>query len=287
MQKLKYSVFEKYCKSNPTKAENSFLFYICKRQNDQGQVVGIHHSVADTLCFESQTFYNVLQSLSQKQIITYTRNVEGDYDITITGNDFSDGDYSRGYISLRKAIFSAASFHELKARAQLMLMDLMYRCQCNGGKWQIGYEKFYDRYIEFLGAKRRAIREYLGAIRKLFKTYIYDKVYYFIPDAILTKAPARAKSDEQIVNESIVQKEARKLKIRKASPKDISETAQLVHQYAEYAQVAGKDIWDIITGSIRSSLDYINALKHPRERREYKLKYKLVHRIVRSSLNLQ
>lgn len=286
MHKLKYDFLMQIYEANPTKGELNTILYLCKHQDEQGKIIGVHYrNVVKEVDFCNQSFYRIIPSLEDKGLISYVHHKDtGDYDITLNGNDFSDGDYSCGYISLRRMVFNTGKFKRLKANEMLLVLRLLYLCQSNGGRFVIGRNTFIETYMDKLGVKKRAIEKYLHVLRQYFDVRLDRKLYTFIPKNFMNRNISV--SDETFHNEYVVATMARRQRIRKVSKEEVAETAKLVNQYKEYAAVARKDIWGIIQCCLVQSLEYINRDKRSRERKEYSLRYKLIHKLLRKELNM-
>lgn len=292
MHKIKYDFLMRLYAAKLSKAELNTVLYLCIHQDNQGSVTGVHYqdvikeiSYKDSKKKCPQTFYNVLRSLQEKGIISCVHNKEaGDYDVMLTGNDFSDGDYSCGYISLRKMFISRRCFKKLKANEVLLILKLLYLCQSNRGKFVIGREKFLQTYMDKLGVKKRAVERYLHMLRYYFTVRLENKKYIFVPKNFMQHNIK--KSDETFYNEYIVKTMARRNRIRKMSEEEIAETAKLIHQYENIAGNSGMNIWEVFKDCLKNSLEWINQYKGIRERKEYSLRYKLIHKMIKESLQM-
>lgn len=84
MQKLSYAVLNKLIKSHATSAEIDVLLYVSRYQNEHGVAEGMYYrSICEELGFAYQTFYDVKESLVQKNIISVRKRHYSDHDITI------------------------------------------------------------------------------------------------------------------------------------------------------------------------------------------------------------
>lgn len=285
MNKLKYDILKKLINARITHAELSFLLYLCMHQSPEGIVMGVYYK--DSMAASSishETFYNTLESLQAKGILSYVRTPNGDYDVTVVDNDFSSGNFSDGYVSLRKKIFKSPSFKKLKVNEQLLIMDLLRICQSNRGRYKIGTDKFVQSYTKMLSVSTRTFKNYLRTIKKFFDIRREQGNYTIIPKKLLNVKVEY--SDEQILHTYLVKTIARRHKIKNATDEEIAETAKLINQYKGYAKIADCNIWSILQECLESSLDIINQYKKSREKKEYSLRYKLIHKLVRQTLKL-
>lgn len=285
MNKLKYDVFKKLINVGVTHAELSFILYMCMNQDTDGIVTGVYYK--DTMIesgISHETFYNVLESLKAKGVISFVRTLSDDYDITVMGNDFSDGDYSKGYLSLRKKVFRSPSFKKLKVNEQLLIMDLLCICQSNHGKYKIGVDKYIQNYMNIFHVSSRTIRKYLRAVKKFFEVSRDQGIYTIIPKKMLKVTVEH--SDEQGLHTYLIKTMARRHRIKHPTVQEITETAKLVNQYRCYAEIAGCNIWSVLQDCLESSIDIINQYKKARDKKEYSLRYKLIHKLVRQALKM-
>ncbi len=178
--KLKLSIFEKLIALSMTRTELD-LFLLCLRyQDDTGRVVGLHHR---EICQEGnmceQSFYDALRSLEEKYLISYKR-VNGDYDIMITDNNFSDKKFKGQYINLYHGLFETKEFWGLSVNEKLIALDLFRQCQAGTGRKIIGKKKFYDKYMELFRVCKKTISKYITHLRKIFRFTLNTKNYHIL-----------------------------------------------------------------------------------------------------------
>lgn len=296
MHKIKNPIIRKIICGNFTRASIDVLFYIARFQDKTGRIIGVYYAkVCEELDMSPQTFYDAIKLLAKEGIIHYFKRTDYDFDVLIIDNDFTDENYSGGYLSLRKPIFYSKAFRELKAREKQLLLDLMINCLSNGGSWSAGRESFFQRYKEILHVKDRAIQGYLHSMKQFFKiSWHWSKedagmIYHFTyknPEET-NKSEKKILSDEMTWNEHFVEVEARRHRIKNVVQKQIKDTAELLRQYQAQAKAGGEVISMLLKGCIEESLAVINAYKPPREKKEYALRPKLIHKLLRYRLGLE
>lgn len=291
MQNIKHFVVHKIISANLSNCELNVLFMICEFQNINGSVYGVHHrKVADYLGITVQTYYNVIAALEHKKIITINRTPSGDRDITIKDNSFEDGNFRCGYISLRNRIFRSIDFYCLKAKEKMLMIDLYVLLMSKKGKWTIKTELFYERYAQKLKVDKLSVIRYLNTIKNTLSQYIEisrsDGKFFF---KAKTKLYQKVKelSDEQKLNEYNIEVCCRRNKIKEYSETEKRETALLMRQYKGYAMASNKNMNELIEECIQISLEYLNRNRSRKEKRIYQLPYKLIHKILRSKLNIK
>lgn len=279
MQKIKTKVLHQWLEKNLTSAEMSFLVYISHYQNEAGTAIGIYYKdVCQTLEISVQTYYNVLDSLQRKEIISLQRVSDIDYDVTILGNDFSDQNYQEGYINTNRKVFYAEDFLTLKAPEKLMIMELMRAAYCNHGKYIIEKEKFYEKYMRLFRVTKRVIRGYLGSLRKFFQVVLQHGKYAIVPKKYIFDKSEQ--TETEMYAQKVVQAGCRRQRIRNMSEKAIKDTVVLWNQYRSCVEDISKALMDAIKKSIR----IINMYNAPKEPIVRELRPKLIHKILRCEM---
>lgn len=275
MQKIKLTVLENLIKKKVTSKELDFILQISKYQNEAGEIRGVYYRDFSD-CMSIQSFYDVKNSLQKKNVIRVKRNSDIDYDITILGNDFTDKDFSAGYISTSHAIFKNWNFKTLKANEKLLVMDLMKITYSNKGSWQVGSKRFFERYQELFGVTLRVIRGYMHSIKQFFHVSLRKFKYLIIPKPDIYHREPEEKSGNQIYAESIVRTLCRRAKIKEYGEKDLEDTATLIWQYQNKFQSRTLDIVDALAEALNKSLSIITANPLVKEKR--KLNPRLIHK---------
>lgn len=110
-----------------SKMEMNFFLQCVRYQDEHRRVIGVYYKeFMQVLGMKSkQTFYNVLRSLSEKNLLSYTQNVKGDFDIYLKNRTFSQ-QKTPDYIDLNKVLFQSKEFFKMKAHEKYMLLDLMH-----------------------------------------------------------------------------------------------------------------------------------------------------------------
>lgn len=278
MQKIKLSVINKWTSKNLTAAEVNFLIYISHYQNDAGKAIGIYYrNTCAEMGISIQTFYNIVHSLSEKNIISITRESQLDYDIRIVGNDFTDSNFKEGYINTNRYVFYDNQFMGLKAAEKLMLLDLMKNTYVNKGRFIIGINKFYSKYMDKYKVTKRVLRGYLCSLKAFFHVSLHNGNYIIIPmKSIFDKTE---ESEEDVYAEHVVITGCRRNKIQQVTPihKNI---CVLMKQYKNYT----KDIAHAILTAINDSIRVINMYNSPHDPIVRELRPKLIHKLLKNYL---
>jgi hypothetical protein len=253
-----------------------FLIYVIRRSNDHGTARGIYYLDACEACRMSiQTFYDVLDTLTQKGIITYTR-VKDDYDITVFNNDFSyEGACNEGYINVSREIFDGEAFRKLKAKAKLLLLIFMRNTLQGKCTYEIGINNFYKVYMELLGVTKDILRMYLHTLKQFFNIHRQDGKYFVKVLKGKMKKLVVAETDQ--FRSHAVDVDSRRSGIREVDEIAKKEIMILYQQYGKYAKNYGVDIILLIGECINKSVKEIkNKL----------LNYKYIHKLVKERLSI-
>lgn len=274
--------------NNVSRTEMNIFLQCVRYQDEEGQVVGAYYKYfMDLLGFKSkQTFYNVLRSLSEKKLLSYTQNVKGDYDIHVENQAYVHQE-KPDYIDLNKVIFQSKEFFRLKAHEKYMLLDLMRSTAVNKGIRVIRVEEFYQKYCKALQVSKRIIQIYLHTLRKYFSVHIKDGKYYikFLGGKLFEK-PKRAvkgKRSTYISNNTAVDQQReyigtvllRRKQLARKRQEDALELGKLMYQYRSIIREMGKDVLSVFSTVLHN---------HAEESTLFDIKY--FHKMLRQALKL-
>lgn len=268
--KIKYALLEKLFQL--TNREIDLLLYIARYQDDHGQIRGIYYRTACEACdMCKQTFYNSLRSLEKKGVVEVS-HVDSDFDIRILDNDFSYPEsYSEGYVNVNRQVFRSAAFRKLRAKEKVFVMVLMKITHNAYSSYQIGVEKFYDKYMQMIGVTKKVLRSYLHTMKNFFTVGRKDGKYFITITARLLKMNQELESDQYLNQQIVTGCRRHKITIRK--DKDVKDVSGLVKQYRSYASEVERDIWEIIDLTLKQCRGTV-------------LNPKYIHKLVRSQLEM-
>lgn len=276
--KFSYALLTKLnnVKLNPTHIE--LLIYLVRHQdNSTGKVLGVHHSdVTAATGMVRQSFYSAMKYLKEQGIIKYERHDEGAYyTVKILDNAFpSKQSFKKGYVNLQKEVFNSKEYNELKSNEKYLVLQLCKRTNISHGSYIIDVKKLYSNLTREFNVTKRVVRKYLHSMRKFFSIGIKNGKYYITylhtKFKKLVDKPERLIRDESYINEIV-----HKLKIRNTNKEEITETAELIHQYENQATKRNTDIRKLITEYIRETVE--GTLQRKR-RLNFKLLNKLLHK---------
>ncbi|MEG0155982.1 MAG: hypothetical protein RR678_11505, partial [Lachnospiraceae bacterium] len=199
-----------------------------------------------------QTFYNILFSLQEKEVISYVRNQDNDYDITICNNAAYDPKNPTGYINLNCVLFREKKFKQLRAKEKLLLLDFMKITHSNRGIYVVGINVFYAKYKKMLGISKRVIRYYLHSLRKYFAINVLKGKYYIAFQA--SKFQKIDKSGLRQRREYLANVVCRRGGLKRIFKSNIDDVATMIQQSEPLAIKRDMDILQIMRLCIEKSL---------------------------------
>lgn len=120
--KVSYEIIDKLHELN--RVEWDLFLYIVKAEDQAtGSVEGVFYlDVMQHTGMCKQSFYNALRGLKEKNVITYEKNSDVDYDIRIPGNEFpNEKSLTKGYVNLNRRAFHSKEFKQLKPYEKYLL----------------------------------------------------------------------------------------------------------------------------------------------------------------------
>lgn len=267
---------------NLTQCEMDLFLYLVRRQNASGAVLGVHNkAVCKNTKMSKQSFYNALEGLQNKGIITYVKASKIDYNIHILDNDFSYPEAKKeGYVDLQRSVYHKKAFKKLKANEKFLVLWFIHITNENTGSHKIRVDKFYKKYMDMLGVTRRVVRSYMHSIKSFFSVEVKNGIM----DIKYLHSVFKAKSEvghRRSANENFIEVQCRRLKIKDVTYEQIKDTAYLLVQYKNYADFIGRNIELILIKAIAHAAFQTKRIKDRR------LNSKYIHKIVRVELGLE
>lgn len=179
MYKLKNAVIDRMVDRRISSRETDFLLYIAGFQDDTGCVASVYYKdVCKALGISIQKFYDILDSLKKKELISYIKNNTADLCVRILNNDFSDKNFTSGYLNVALHDFENGKFREMKAGAKLLYL---YMQRFTEGKHML-VQNFYDEFCNRFHVARKSLQAYLRELRGksfLFVSRKRNKAYHY------------------------------------------------------------------------------------------------------------
>lgn len=248
MQKLRRVVLDNMISAGLTGLQVDMMLYLSQYQDEYGRITGVYYrAVCKETGMSIQSFYNVLRSLQEKQLISMVKNDRTDWDIQILNNDCHDFGNRRKligqYLNTNQSMLFCEPFRSLSGNAKMLAMFLLRRCGENSHnkKYAAGFrqkpEGFFKALMEMLHVSKRVILSYLKDLEPLFSlgTMIDEhsgsELYCVRPKASGLKKGGQ--SENQKAAEHRVRAFCRRRKLDPADDASISDTAKLATQYGQ------------------------------------------------------
>ena len=175
MYKIKNTYINKMISSKLSSREIDFILYITLYQNDCGTVESVYYKdVCSSLNISIQSFYNIIERLSNCGLILCEKPNNADIRITLLNNDFSRLDYkndSEGYLNVEKNDFASDRFKTLKAGSKLLYL---YSQRFMNGK-HMRLDKFYSDFSDLFGVTAKSIQLYVHQLKERALLFISRK----------------------------------------------------------------------------------------------------------------
>ena len=180
MAKLGNRFIDRMIENRISSKEIDFLLYIAPMQDESGTVYSVYYKdVCEKIDISIQTFYNILSSLEEKNLILVEKdNNTVDLRVTLLGNDFSDKDYSLGYFKVNEYEFQDKRFTELKAGSKLLYL---YLKRCTSGRHGF-VQTIYTEFCSLLQASKKTVQAWIHELKEkalLFVSLKRNKAYHY------------------------------------------------------------------------------------------------------------
>lgn len=271
--RISYEVLDKL--KNLTNKEMDLFIYIARHQNLAGTVYGLHHKDVCEACeMSKQSFYNSLYALQEKNVITYTKKTDIDYDITITNNSFDGpGGFAQAkYINLHRKFVTSAKFKKLKANEKYLLFSFIKVSFKRGRTYGIGLQTFYNNFTQSLKIAIRTLRYYLASLKEFFQVIRKNGNYEIISKDTLFEEESRTSDDIEYMN--FINSMCRRHKVTPIGSA-LKEAATLIKQYRGICKNIGADIYKTLEECIKQS-----SIIHG------ELEYRYIHQLVRVKIGM-
>lgn len=179
MYKLKNSYIDRMIENKTTRYELAFLLYIARSQDSKGRVHSVYYKdVCSAISCSIQKFYDILQSLQDKGLISCEKYYNADIFVQLIGNDFSDENFEEGYVNVAKKEFNNEKFTGMLAGSQLLFL---YSQRFVQGKHMF-VSNFYDEFCKTFHVVRKTMQIYLQELKDrklLFVSKKRNKAYNY------------------------------------------------------------------------------------------------------------
>lgn len=292
MNKIKYDLVRQiYDDTSLTSDELNMIIYLAKNGDDFGTVQGVYYKeCAKELSMCDSQFYNVINSLQEKNYIIKTKEYHQDMDITLNNNMFIYPDDKgnpvedyRDYLNLNMKLFEDKEFYSLKVYAKKLIIALIVktvndraRRSKRAGKTYLKVfhvpARQYQIYADKLHITRRMIKQYFKDIEKWVSTY-NDSIYTDTdiisiqenamkkPEVVVSqkrKSVIRSKTDRYNSDLTYVKMLCRRNKMEYEN-ESLSDAAMLLSQYQNKAKEIGQNIRSVAERMLRAIGNTLSA----------------------------
>lgn len=266
MYKLKNSYIDTIIEQKTTSKEIDFILYIARFQDEQGVVESVYYKdICNTIDVSIQKFYDILNSLQSKGLITYQKVNRADIRVQFVLNDFSQSDFHEGYLNVATTDFQEIKFRKMKAGSKLLYL---YIQRFRQGKHML-VQNFYESFCEIFHVAQKSLQIYLHELKKNYYLFISkkrNKSYNYemtmkISTVLKIKTYIPTERDFYINNvANLVKRNFNKYVPKKNADRVVSDIANLAvtNKAAKY-----KNLVSLIVTAIRHSID-----KQHRERKK-------------------
>jgi hypothetical protein len=159
-------------KAKLSSCEIDFILYIALSQDVSGTIESVYYKdVCNAIGISIQSFYDILDSLRDKQLITWSKPNRADVKVTLLGNDFSNKRFKDGYLKVAATNFNNAKFKAMKAGAKLLYLYMQRFVQ---GKHML-VQNFYDEFCRIFQVTRKSLQLYIKELKDNYFLFISKK----------------------------------------------------------------------------------------------------------------
>lgn len=239
--KLSKSVIKKIIKYTLSKTDINLLIYFASKQLENGCAYNIYYKdVVDALGIAPKTFYQRMAVLESRNIIKFELSGKyGYYNIVILDNDFTNKDFSDGYVNINRDFFFTEEFLKMRASEKYVLLKVMSRNNDNLNEINASDEKIAE-YANIDPKNKSLIKRIVTTLRnfnvagqKVFDIFTSARKknnVHFFKLVLNSKRPVSAKEEVQL---HMFTNFCRKNRIN-YTEKDIKDLVQMDNQYRYY-----------------------------------------------------
>jgi hypothetical protein len=166
--------------TKPSSKEIDFILHIALSQNNYGVIESVYYKdICSKINISVQKFYDILNSLSQKKLISFEKVNYADVRVKLIGNDCSDERFKVGYLKVAGTDFKNKKFLNMKAGSKLLYLYMQRFIQ---GKHML-VQNFYSEFCKLFRVVQKSLQVYIHELKEnsfLFiskkrnKTYNYE-----------------------------------------------------------------------------------------------------------------
>ncbi len=172
MNKLKNSYIDKMVSCQLSSKEIDFILYIAKFQNESGIISSVYYKdVCSAISISIQKFYDIVNSLRKKGLISTEKISRADICVVLDGNSFYDKDFSAGYLNVASMDLQNPKFCNMKAGSKLLYLYMQRFVQ---GKHML-VKSFYESFCKLFQRTKKSIQVYLHELKENYYLFISKK----------------------------------------------------------------------------------------------------------------
>lgn len=167
--KISFSVLDKLITHKCSSHDINFLIYIAQFQHENGTIYNVHYKdIVDTLNINTKTYFDILNRLESKEIISIKDADKYGYrHITILNNDYTNKNYHEDtYLNINRAFFYTDEFCKMKATTKYVLFKILKRNKDNGNNIPVTDDTI-GTYAGINVKNKRLIKEIIKALKEI------------------------------------------------------------------------------------------------------------------------
>lgn len=169
------SYIDKMIEKETTSKEIDFILYIAQYQDMSGKVESVYYKdVCNVIKISHTKFYDILEDLTEKGLITYKKINRADVSVQFVDNDFRSNSFkkgSKGYLKVASIKFSDETFCKMKAGSKLLFL---YMQRFKQGKHMLVHN-FYEEFSKLFHCVEKSLQKYLRELKENGFLYISKK----------------------------------------------------------------------------------------------------------------
>ena len=175
MYKLKNTYVDSMISNKLSSKEIDFILYIADSQNESGRIESVYYKdICNSIHVSIQKFYDILNSLTNKNMISFEKIHRADVSVTLLGNDFKQVDYEKdsiGYLNVAASDFQSEKFMKMKAGSKLFYL---YTQRFIQGKHML-LDNFYNEFCKLFNVAKKSLQQYIHELKEKKLLFINKK----------------------------------------------------------------------------------------------------------------
>lgn len=279
MLKIKDTLIKRIYSNNLTRYELITLLELIKISDEEGIANVYYKEIVNTIGCNTSTFYNVINSLKDKNFIEFEKNQEYKKEMIIGVCDNYFKDNFTDYVNINNVIMYGDLFHHLRAGEIRMLLYFIFKISKqkyssdvksiyhdkNRIRYKVSYKsiskilnitvRMTKIYIKkLLSEKIISIGENINMNNRKFDIITVSKKIMETPKELVTQKGVNVElktTDKRLHYKNSVKNICRRNNILINNSIDLNNTATLMAQYFNKAVESGKDIYKVVNSAVK------------------------------------